>query len=207
MEELNEYYNGKQYNQVDSLCYKRNNQILSNPIAPYLTTKYLDALPFPDKDVYLRSNEYAKLRYLITTSRGCIFNCTYCANNVFKNVYKHEKHHFRRRSPEAIINELLEAKKRYNIKCVWFMDDLFTYDPDWLNKFSILYKEKIRLPAEGNTHPALISEEIADMLKEMNMKVVALGIQTADEQYRKKYLRRSESNETVQNSVKILKYL
>ena len=63
--------------------------------------------------------------YLIMTSRGCPFNCSYCCNSAYNALYCHEKNHVRRRSPQNVIEELKLAKEKWKLRLVSFADDVF----------------------------------------------------------------------------------
>ncbi len=203
VELLEEIQNGKNYENVKNLCYRKNGVIKSQPCRPYI--RDLDTLPFPDKEVYINKNPFLRVRYHISASRGCPFACTFCSNNVLHEMYSSEKNHNRFRSPANVIAELKEAKRKYNIKSVFFIDELFTFNNSWLEEFAKLYRSEINLPSDCITHPSFINHETASLLKRINTQVVAMGVQIADEKFRKSTLKRKESNVRIANSIKFLK--
>jgi radical SAM superfamily enzyme YgiQ (UPF0313 family) len=203
VELLEEIQNGRNYEKVKNLCYKDGDIIKSQPCRPYI--RDLDTLPFPDKDVYINKNPFLRVRYHISASRGCPFSCTFCSNNVLHEMYGFEKNHNRFRSPENVIAELVEAKRKYNIKSVFFIDELFTFNNSWLEKFAKLYRAEINLPSDCITHPSFIKQETAELLKRINTQVVAMGVQIADEKFRRSTLKRKESNDRIAKSIKLLK--
>lgn len=202
---LREYRSGRDYRKVNNLCYRRNGIAVCNDVGPYLKSHELDALPFPEKDIYLNRNPSAKLSYLILTGRGCNFACAYCSITSVRKIYHREKCHVRRRSPGNVIDELVWAKGKYNFRFIRFIDDLFTVDREWLSDFSLLYNKHISVPSECSTHPVLIDGETARCLGRMNMKIVNLGVQTVDESYRREVLHRTGSNRQIEEAVNLLK--
>ena len=56
------------------------------------------------------------------TSRGCPFNCTFCATprNWGRTV--------RGRTPEQVLREIEHVMKHYRAKVIWFYDDVFNYN-------------------------------------------------------------------------------
>lgn len=203
IEFLEEFQTSKRYDKIKNLCYKKQSKIVMNPLRPYI--RDLDSLPFLDKSIYFENNDYLRLRYSTMASRGCFFRCTYCANNHLHDIYDFESKHVRFRSPENVIQELVEAKKAYNYSSVFMLDDIFTFNLDWLNDFSKLYANEINLPLDCRVHPSFVTKEIADVLKKMNTKRVSIGIQTADENLRKTILGRHESNKKISHAIDLLR--
>lgn len=119
---------------VLGLHYNSGRKFISNSPRPLI--KDLDSLPFPDRSL-MRINEYKNpvCKYnpftAILTTRGCPYQCTFCYKGVYGSLW-------RKRSPENVVNELIEIRKKYNIKEIWFRDDLF-----------LLEKERVREICRG----------------------------------------------------------
>ncbi|MDP8225350.1 MAG: radical SAM protein [Candidatus Lernaella stagnicola] len=80
----------------------------------------LDDLPLPDRDwaprgVYFTPAMRERQATTIIGSRGCPFQCIYCS----------VPHRYRARSAAHIVNELEECSRRYGIREVHFVDDIF----------------------------------------------------------------------------------
>lgn len=176
--------------------------IFKNPIR--VLSDNIDGIPFPDKEMF---NPYLPIKngYMIAASRGCPYSCTFCSNNLYNKIYKGNGKWLRRRSTENIINELKEMKVKYNFDKVDFVDDIFTCHRDWLKEFLQAYKKEINLPFKCITHPHFMNEEIATQLKEAGCYAVALGVQSTNESYKMKILKRYESNEKVREATSALK--
>jgi radical SAM superfamily enzyme YgiQ (UPF0313 family) len=71
---------------------------------------------------------------LLSASRGCPFNCTFCSFNF--NPWG-EKRNWSGRSPEAIVEELAQIKA----PVVGFTDEIFTYDMDRVERICDLILE------------------------------------------------------------------
>ena len=164
----------------------------------------LDSLPHYDKDLYPDERQW-KYYYLTITSRGCPYNCSYCFNHFFRNIPEEKSNYIRRRSVKHVIEELVIAKKKYDISLIEFWDDIFILDKKWLKEFLNVYKKEIAVPFKCYIHVNLFDEETAIMLKEAGCKWVDFGIQHINEEYRKKYLRRPETNADIANTLKLLK--
>ncbi|MBU1078402.1 MAG: radical SAM protein, partial [Spirochaetes bacterium] len=185
----------KSYTNIKNLWIKKGTSgVIRNSIRPAFSD--LNKLPFPDKDLF---NQHFNVgdNYIIMTSFGCPYRCTYCSNDLFLNMYKGKGCFIRRRSPENVIAELKEAKKKYKLKIINFMDDIFTTDKKWLKKFTTLYKIQINLPYRAISHPKQIDNEIARMLKNSGCYRVEFGVQSINAEVRKNILKRYETNEDI----------
>lgn len=163
----------------------------------------LDALPFPDKDLFF--NEFAPLvrqAYMVMGSRGCPSSCSYCWNSTISRVYP--RGFFRRRSPSNILEELVSARARYGIKRVTFYDEVFTADRGWLREFLQGYRERVALPYFCCVHPDNVDEETVELLEGSGCSSVNIGIQTASEETRREVLGRGGSNNGIARALALL---
>lgn len=165
----------------------------------------LDELPFPDKNLFYNKIPLLQESYMIMTSRGCPFNCTYCSNNMFQKLYSNEINHLRRRSPKNVIKELKWAKTNWNIKLISFKDDVFTASKPWLEEFIPLYKSEINIPFVCWVHPNSMSQEIAQLLKFGGCSQISMGVQSGSERIRKEIFNRYGNNKRILESIKCVK--
>lgn len=164
----------------------------------------LDSLPYFDKQIW---EDYINIGdlYFTSVSRGCPFKCTFCFNNYFKSIPTEKRGKYVRfRSVDNVIDELKQAKKRYHIKYVDFVDDMFTFDKVWLKEFLNRYKEEINIPFHCMTHSHYIDEEVAQWLGEANCIIAEVGAQTFDDDYKKKTLHRIEKAEGLAKTIDLL---
>lgn len=64
----------------------------------------------------------------VEASRGCPYNCTFCAKENFRNAY--------RRRPPAIILDEIDRLHRQNIEYVYFIDEIFLPNHELLEGLS-----------------------------------------------------------------------
>jgi len=183
-------------NNIKNIWVKDGCNIIKNDMRPLISD--LDSLPFPNKNLFDGYLDISDV-YMISASRGCINNCTYCGAAILHKILKNAGNYYRIRTPENVIDELALAKDRYNIKTVNFVDNIFTLDKKWTLEFLNLYKEKIKLPFRCLSYPSYIDEDIVKMLKMSNCYQISIGIQTFNEQNRKLLLNRNLSNEMIFN--------
>jgi radical SAM superfamily enzyme YgiQ (UPF0313 family) len=163
----------------------------------------LDSLPFPDKELFY--GEYGGWRgtYSIISGRGCLYRCSFCCHSFLKQAYHGKGPYLRRRSVDNVIEELKSIKRANRIKNIFFCDDLFLYDVDWIREFSNKYKKDIDLPFACEAHPAHVSEEIVGLIDAAGCVTVGMGIQMIDQNERETLLHRFETNSQVMSAIDI----
>lgn len=113
---------GGDFKKVKGIWYKNGDGVI--PTEPRTPRTDLDALPFPARhllkiDRYVNPVDGQNLHVMIT-SRGCPYQCFYCAKNSYRI--------WRPRSAENVLRELQDIHARYAARVVYFHDDLFTTD-------------------------------------------------------------------------------
>ena len=178
---------------------KKNGEVISNPVRPL--RQDLDSLPYPNKDIFASHVPFK--HYMIATARGCLFSCSFCCHNLLRKIYiKDANRYVRRRSPKHVIGELKLAKQKYKFKYVSFEDDIFTYDKKWLREFVPLYKKEIGVPYRAISHPLHVDEEVAQMLKWSGCYKLEMGIQTFNQEVKRKMMSRIETTEEIIRALK-----
>lgn len=141
----------------------------------------LDAVPHPARELFENEKymQYWKRKFgyscapLITT-RGCPYNCDYCARPVFGNRY-------RERGVVDIINEIEEVLAQ-GYECIWFSDDVFT-----LNKERILclcdeiLKRGLVFSWSCLCRVDNVDEELLRRMREAGCRRVLFGIESGDD--------------------------
>ena len=120
-------------------------------------------------------------------------------------MYKDKGRYVRFRSPSNLINEIKEVKSRYNLKTVFFADDIFVLDKRWLRDFTQAYKKEISLPFTCDGRADVIDEETAQLLKEAGCFCVRFGIESGNENIRNNILKKNITNEQIVSVASILK--
>jgi anaerobic magnesium-protoporphyrin IX monomethyl ester cyclase len=118
--------NGK-LDSVQGISFLSKGEILRTPNRPFIEN--LDELPFPARHLvpmerYRRTKMGEREVTPILTSRGCPFQCTFCASSHFFGTK------VRLRSPASVLKEIEEVYHRYSFQAVAFVDDTFTLFPD-----------------------------------------------------------------------------
>ena len=165
----------------------------------------LDTLPWPDKSLYYDELPGLAREYVCVASRGCHWACSFCFYTTLYDIYGRTGF-VRARSPQHVIGELVEAKRRWAPEYIVFHDDIFPTSLKWLKEFAPLYIEQVGLPFSCITHPQLVRQETADLLGAMGCKYVIMGSQTANPDSRAEdVLNRTESSEEIAIATKRLR--
>ncbi|MSQ02710.1 MAG: radical SAM protein [Myxococcales bacterium] len=125
---------------VRGIAFRREDQIVRTPARPLI--RPLDSLPWPmrergDLEAYFEAwrRRHGQTAMSMTTSRGCPYHCTWCSKQVYGDS-------FRRREPDAVIDELLAIRREFSPDQVWFVDDMFTINRTWVDRFSARMVER-----------------------------------------------------------------
>jgi len=195
---------GKNLYDIPNWWFKNNGEIIENPLRP--VNENLDSIPFPDRDLFLKfkglRNE--KTAFVIT-SRGCPYNCSYCFNHAFREIYQNKGKTVRFRSVDNVIEEINEIKEKLPVEMIIFQDDTFNLNKEWLKEFSEKYKDKVDIPYHCHLRANLVTEDIAKNLKDSGCISVKMAIETADDELRNDVLKRGITKKHIVNACNIIK--
>jgi len=154
----------------------------------------------PDKDLFARYVDFS-LSYMVYTSKGCVGNCSYCEETIYKD--KFGAGYYRWRSPENVIKELQLAKEKYNPREIIFKDSVFALDKNWLKKFLEIYRRQIQIPYKCFGKADVFDEEIAYELKSGGCYCVEFGVQTLNDKIRQEILYRRETVDDIERALAV----
>lgn len=193
---------------IPNVWFKRDGEIISNPLRPLIQD--LDALPFPDRDLFRREARHFEIGIMALGRRGCKNACTYCSNSLRRRVYFGERSqekqpYLRRRSVDNLIAELKEAKDKYHFRLIRFNDDDLAENEPWLKEFSGKYRREIGVPYKCFLNLESINETTLRHLKESSCGEIQIGVQSINPEIRRSVLGRYYTNEQVAQAVDLLR--
>jgi anaerobic magnesium-protoporphyrin IX monomethyl ester cyclase len=204
----NKLQNGEDYSHVQNMWVKVNGKTVRNP-ARQLTQ--LDELPFPDYSLFDDSHfikPFVGKVYRIghfELSRGCPYQCTYCVNKYYQDLFKDGGSYHRVKSIERSIEELRDARDKYNVQLVKFWDETFlVMRNDRLFAFLDTYKREINLPFMINTRAETINEDRISAIKDAGCVAISVGIEAGNDIIRKKIMNRRIEKEAIIKAFKII---
>ncbi len=162
---------------ITGLSHKAGDKNIHNPGRGPLK---MDELPPYDYDLYahsIRKNQSNEVVEYIS-SRGCPFNCKFCANAAFTR----EQGGYRTFSNERIISDIQRIVTDYQPKQIYIWDDTFFFKKERLACFLDEYKKrnfsfKWFVQARAD-FVASADDSLLRQLKETNIARVLLGIES-----------------------------
>ncbi len=173
---------------IDGLVWRDGNRIVENK--PRELIADLDVLPFPAYEKlagFPRGYNLPLFSYVkspgvsMVTSRGCMFQCSYCDRSVYKRG-------FRFNSAKYIYDHLKYLNEKFGIRHVNIYDDLFTADKDRIRELcEMLTRDPIDMQFNCAVRVGFAPPELLRMLKKAGCLMVSLGIESADPEMLKKH--------------------
>ncbi len=207
LELLNKLEAGENYRNIENLWFKDSDgSIIKNPLRPLISN--LDELPFPDRDIFdmdflIEKNIW--LATLVTSGRGCPYNCTFCCHSLLKKKYNDlEQKYVRQRSVEDVIRELTYLKTNYAPSYFLIYDDTFTWNREWVMKFCESYAEnELNIPFAVNVRVETVDSDLLTTMKDAGLDMIIAGIETGNERLREKVLNKRIDNERIKKVFRI----
>lgn len=181
---------GRPAHGIANVALRHNGRVRVNPVRPPVAD--LDALPLPDKALFERDINFED-DYLVIGSRGCVYHCTYCCESFLNRLYANR--FYRRRSVGSVMAELRLMRDRYRYKEVMFNDAVLCIDKAWLAGLMARFRAEVGVPFRCFGQARHVDEETARLLKAGGCYAVEFGVQTLNEDIRRRILNRRESNE------------
>jgi anaerobic magnesium-protoporphyrin IX monomethyl ester cyclase len=170
---------------VSGITYRNGEKIISTCQRPLLSSgakeASLDILPSPYLSGAINIKEMIRLNHNqapILTSRGCIYNCTYC------NFSAMSRHKVRFHSPQRIISELriLDTLRRNGLDFeVSICDDAFTLNKERIRRIcEAIIKEGIKLRIIGaQVRADTVDRGLLKLLFKAGVREVNFGLESS----------------------------
>ena len=181
---------------VKGITFRKNGQIIRTPDRPFIQN--LDALPRPAYK-YIPIEKYrimGKRLLPIMTSRGCPFQCSFCAASQLFGAG------FRGRSPKNVLDELEWLRDEYGAEGIAFQDDTLTFNRKRIMDICDgIIDRKIHLPWGCGTRADVVTEEILDKMQKAHCNEVCFGVESGCQEMRDA-LKKRVSTEQIENAIK-----
>lgn len=179
--------------------YRRKGMVTRNEDRPLIEN--MDLLPFPVTDLLDKSNT-PRVPYIfvtVSTSRGCLGRCEFCVEHRVSSI--RGKKEWRGRSPENIVKELLEIRKRFPDKRLVIrivdgaIEDPNPVDKERLKKIVDLIEEnQLNITFSVLTRAETWKEEDLPLIKRMRrlgLFSVSIGLESGAEETLKVFGKRA----------------
>jgi anaerobic magnesium-protoporphyrin IX monomethyl ester cyclase len=142
----------------------------------------LDSLPFPSWDLVdmesyrsARTSVHGEFSLNAVSSRGCPFQCNWCAKPVFGS-------HYHVRSPQSMASEMQLLKSRFRPDHLWFADDIFALSPSWTYVFADEVEElSAQIPFKMQSRCDLMTRNTVSALRRAGCAEVWMGAESGSQ--------------------------
>jgi radical SAM superfamily enzyme YgiQ (UPF0313 family) len=169
------------YDSVKGIGYKADGRCVFTKPREYV--KDLDSLPFPARHL-LPSDWYfqppGKIRGVwlersatIMASRGCPGHCIFCSSHLMWGRAT------RFRSPQNVIAEIKQLVSDYGVNGLWFLDDTFTVNHQWVREFCSLLKQSgLKITWGVQARVNYVTEDLLREMKSAGCVQVDYGVES-----------------------------
>jgi anaerobic magnesium-protoporphyrin IX monomethyl ester cyclase len=144
--------------------------------------RQLDLLPIPARDlvdieryrdVWKQSHGFFALN--LVASRGCPYRCNWCAKPIYGDT-------FHLRSPESVAAEMLDLRETYGADYLWFADDLFGIQNDWVQDLAkqVEYRSAA-VPFKMQSRVDLMREDTVSALRRAGCAEIWMGVESGSQ--------------------------
>ncbi len=174
-------HNGSDYININGIGFKDSSGKITFNAERKLISD-IDTLPIPNRNGINISKyqeawkKHHKLNAIsVSTMRGCPYTCRWCSRAVYGLTY-------RRRSPQKVVEELLQIKEKFNPDTIWFVDDVFTISHKWLSGFNEeLIKNNLKIKYECITRADRMNKDVIKTMKETGCFRVWIGAESGSQ--------------------------
>jgi anaerobic magnesium-protoporphyrin IX monomethyl ester cyclase len=198
---------GRSCSDVKGIWVKEGGEIVRNQ----RRIENLAALPLPDfhlfdKGTFLRPMQgNLFLTIPVEFSRGCPYQCTFCAEPALEKAFLDiNERFFRKKSMPDIIAELQNYVREYQPEFFYFSSETFlAISTSEFDAFIEGYRS-IGLPFWIQTRPETLTEDKIRRLKEVGLFWMSIGVEHGDEAFRSELLKRPTRNSMLADIMRML---
>jgi anaerobic magnesium-protoporphyrin IX monomethyl ester cyclase len=178
---MTELAEGRELRNIDGLVWRDGEEVVTN--RPRGRMPELDALPFP---AYEKLKGFASgyslppFNYILTpgtgisTSRGCVYQCSFCDRSVFQRG-------FRSNSAEYTYAHMEHLRTKFGVRHVNIYDDLFTTNRKRVMALcDALASKPLGMQFNCAVRVGHTDDELLDALKAAGCLMVSIGMESGD---------------------------
>jgi len=179
---------GKPLDQVKGIAFMRNGELVMTEKRPYIES--LDSLPLPawdlidfktcSKQVTMNSYCHSTPWAMVFTTRACPFKCAYCHDIFGRKV--------RKRSVENVMEEIELLVKKYGVKELHIVDDIFNVDLPRAKQICdeiVRRKLNVKIAFPNGLRADMMDRELIRKLKAAGCYVITYAVETASPRLQK----------------------
>ncbi|KXA99703.1 hypothetical protein AKJ40_02580 [candidate division MSBL1 archaeon SCGC-AAA259M10] len=158
---------------IKGISYRENGNIIENQDREPIMD--LDSLPFPAYHLLpMERYEFDGIRYAtMITSRGCPFNCVFCASSRICGKK------WRGKSPERVLEQMKALRYDYDVKEIEILDDTFVLDKNRATEIcDLMVEEGLDITWSCSSRVDTMDSSLAEKLREAGCHTVYMGIES-----------------------------
>ena len=172
---------GASLDSIQGLVYRNGSGIKDNGVRTDLCD--LDSLPFPAYNMlegFPKTFQPPLFNYprfpsaTMISSRGCPYQCSYCDRSVFRKSFRYN-------SADYLYGQMAFLRKEFNIRHIFFYDDLFTFHRKRIEEFcGLMLKKPLHMTFNCAVRVGHIDDDLLRMLKAAGCWMVSIGMESGD---------------------------
>lgn len=187
---------------IRGIIFRRDGQAIFTGARPMIEN--LDPIPFPakhlipmDKYDFLWPVDGRLLRTTnIITSRGCPFNCNFCATPFTWG------RHTRGYSPPRVVEEIRWNRDRFGAEVLWFFDDTFNYNVTRTEELCrLIVSEKLGIRFVAELRVDILSYDLLALMRDAGVQYISFGVEAGSERVRRDIIHKNISDAQVYQAV------
>lgn len=197
---------------IGGLWIKQNSKVHKNNL-PKLHD--LNKLPHPDYTEFDKRLFYKPMQgemykmVNISTSRGCVFNCSFCASPKLAKLFNENScgRYYRRMEMGRSFEQINFQIRRHSPQFIYFSSENFLSITEKEFDMFIDKYRRIKLPFWIQTRIEGITKKRILKLKNIGMHWLTIGLEHGNEKFRRRVLRRNYSNKEFFEKMEVLRGL
>jgi radical SAM superfamily enzyme YgiQ (UPF0313 family) len=165
------------FSSIKGLAYRDGRRVIVNDKRPLIDN--LDSLPMLNFDLVDLVAKYGFLyykdTYIMATSRGCPYNCSFCLSNILCN------RNWKYFSAQRVVDEIENAYCKYNLRRISFQDDNFVMQPERVIEICRMIRQrglKIKLWLDGGIRADRLTKESFQELCASGLELGVLAVES-----------------------------
>jgi anaerobic magnesium-protoporphyrin IX monomethyl ester cyclase len=204
VELLNRIAEGRDYYDVENFWFKHREtgEIVKNGTRHLV--KDINSLGFPDREVVYDAGAIYREsdRKVFVSQRGCPMPCSFCFHHAMKKkIYSSRNSEYvRKRTVGHLLDEIKEVQKKYNLKFVHFVDDIFNLRNDWLEEFAERYPKEIGLPFDVILMANMTTEHHIELLAKAGCVYARIAFEAANDHIRNAVFKKNTTRQQLKDA-------